>query len=516
MDAHQFGDLPQIQAMEDQRFAVWAAEQNNYMQPYKQPVVNFQTEEDIYFDDYENGTISMQPMQRFMLDQYPLTPGMLHAKIPLDGRYERHYEQQWPSADCFRNASPDRSSSGNTSQNTQDDLHSPHMYHTVPYSSPAEYCLQSLPYPSAEQVQDGSYSPETPLFERNITLRELEYEHPVPEAMVEEVDDADMKQEPACDHDHSVVKTEATPDYRAYADSGIGHSVRDAQSVEPVDFTEEHLSEDSDYSPSSSRSGKRRRSSASNSSSGRPQKRRGPARKDSHVTSPATSTRPQKRARAASNTSKSATDATTQADERRPFPCPLAAYGCTSNFASKNEWKRHVSTQHIKLGYWRCDLCPPSTDPNDEQTFYYNDFNRKDLFTQHLRRMHAAPKDNPSRNAKEYPVTGDNLNDHQARCNLPLRSPPQHSSCLFCEHEFEGPTSWEERMEHVGRHLEKDRNTRADMLDTATWHVDETLERYLVDEGLIVRDGSGWKIGDGKPRRGASALDSDSDDSEED
>jgi hypothetical protein len=71
-------------------------------------------------------------------------------------------------------------------------------------------------------------------------------------------------------------------------------------------------------------------------------------------------------------------------------------------------------------------------------------------------------------------------------------------------------------MEHVGRHLEKDRNTRADMLNTATWHVDETLERYLVDEGLIVRDGSGWKIGDGKPRRGASALDSDSEDSEED
>jgi hypothetical protein len=507
MDAHQFGDLPQIETMDDPRFTVWAADQRSYIQLYKQPVVSLRMDEAVYLDDYNNGTISMQPLQRFILDQSPLTPGMLHAKIPVDGRYKRHYEQQWPSTDCFRYASPDRTSLGNTSQNTQDDLHSPHMYHTVPYGSPAEYCQPSLPYPSPEQFQGGSYSPETPLFERNISLRELEYEHPVPEAMIEEVDDVDTKQKAPYDHDLSVVEKEATPDYRAYADSGIGHSARDAQSVEPIDFLEEHVSDDSDYSPSS-RSGKRRRSSASTSSSARIQKRRSPMRKDSCATSPTGSSRPRKRARVASKAFKGATDASTQADDRRPFPCPLAAYGCTSNFASKNEWKRHVSTQHIKLGYWRCNLCPPSTDPNDEQTFYYNDFNRKDLFTQHLRRMHAAPKDKSSHNEKEYPVNEDNLADHQARCNLPLRSPPQHSSCLFCEREFEGPTSWEERMEHVGRHLEKDHKSRVDMLDPATWNPDEMLEGYLVGEGLVIRDGSAWKIGDGKSRRGA-ALSSD-------
>jgi hypothetical protein len=513
MDVNQFVDLPQIQTMDDPCFAVWQAGENNYMQSYKQQVVSFRTDDDAYFDEYDSGSISMQPMQRFMLDQYPLTPGMLQVKFPLDGRYERHYEQQWPSADLFRRTSPDRSSSSNTSQNTQDELRSPHSYHTVPYGSPAEYCQQSLPYPSAEQFQGGSYSPTTPVFERNISLRELEYEHPVLETMAEEVDDVDMKQEAACDHGHSVVKTEATPDYRAYADSGIGHSVRDAQSVEPADLPEEHVSDDSDYSPSS-RSGKRRRSSASTSSSGRSQKRRGHARKVSHTTSPTASTRPQKRSRAASNASKGATDASLQVDDRRPFPCPLAGYGCMSTFASKNEWKRHVSTQHIKLGYWRCDLCPPSTDPNDEQTFYYNDFNRKDLFTQHLRRMHAAPKDNSSRSQKEYPITEDNLGNYQARCNLQLRSPPQQSGCLFCECDFEGPTSWEERMEHVGRHLEKDRKSRDDMLDPAGWHLDEKLEQYLVAEGLIVRDENAWKIGDGKPRRGV-AVDSDTDSEEE-
>jgi hypothetical protein len=68
-------------------------------------------------------------------------------------------------------------------------------------------------------------------------------------------------------------------------------------------------------------------------------------------------------------------------------------------------------------------------------------------------------------------------------------------------------------MEHVGRHLEKDRKSRVDMLDPATWNSDEMLERYLVNESIVIEDGSGWKIGDGKPRRGA-ALNSDSESEE--
>ncbi|CAN9341327.1 unnamed protein product [Alternaria alternata] len=512
MDGHQFRDLPQIEAMDDARYPMWAIEHMNYIQPCKERIVHFCTEDDSYLDDYDNGVVSMQPMQRFMIDQNPLTPGMLYAKIPfLDSRYERPYEQHWPSADFFRHASPDRSSSGNTSQNTQDELGSPHMRHSIPYGSPMEYSQLSLSYPQAEYLQGGVYPCESHVVERgNISLRELEYDPAVPEAVAEDVEDVTMKQETTCDHHHTAVKEEATPDYRTYADSGIGHSVRDAQSVEPVDFPEEPAS-DSDYSPSSSR--KRRRSTTSNSSSSRTLKRRKPIRKDSVVPSPTESVKLERKPRRASKTSKASTESSIQAEDRRAFPCPLAAYGCTSNFSSKNEWKRHVSTQHIKLGYWRCDLCPPSTDSNDAHTLYYNDFNRKDLFTQHLRRMHAAPKDKSSRTQKDYPVSEENLPKHQARCNLQLRDPPQHSTCLFCKRIFVGATSWDERMEHVGRHLEKD-GSRLEMLDPATWNVDEKLERYLIDEGLIVRDGAAWKIGDGKPRK--SVL-SDSDaDSEED
>lgn len=80
--------------------------------------------------------------------------------------------------------------------------------------------------------------------------------------------------------------------------------------------------------------------------------------------------------------------------ETRPYPCPLAPYGCTSTFRSKNEWKRHVSTQHVKLSVYRCPLCPSNASAAEKQqqagsgVTLSTDFNRKDLFTQHVRRMH--------------------------------------------------------------------------------------------------------------------------------
>ena len=44
----------------------------------------------------------------------------------------------------------------------------------------------------------------------------------------------------------------------------------------------------------------------------------------------------------------------------RPFPCCFAQFNCHASFTSKNEWKRHISTKHIQLGFWRCDMCNPS------------------------------------------------------------------------------------------------------------------------------------------------------------
>ncbi|EUC30944.1 hypothetical protein COCCADRAFT_7070 [Bipolaris zeicola 26-R-13] len=499
MDTRQFGDLSQTH-MEESRFT-WNTNHDSYMYPYKQHVVNYPSEENICFDDFGEGSISVPPMQRFMDDMYPFSSGMLEANMPLYNQYTAHLEHQWHPSDSLRHPSPDCTSSGNTSQNTQDELRSPYMYHATPCTGPMEYPQTSFPCLSIEQFHNAPYQVDVPPFPGNCTLRQLEYT-PVTEAVAEEVEDGNVKQEAVPNHQQGTVKTEDTTEYTAYADSAIGLSTRDAQSVEPVepiDFPEESIS-DSEYSPTSSRSNKRKRSTVSSNSSSRTSKRRAHTRKDSQASSPTTSIKSEKKQRRTSKASQSPIDLSTHPDYRRPFPCPFAVYGCKSDFVSKNEWKRHVSTQHIKLGYWRCDLCPPSVDPDDD-ALYHNDFNRKDLFTQHLRRMHAAPKDKSPQSTKEYPVTEANLSEHQNRCNRWLRDPPQHSSCLFCNCEFEGANSWDERIEHIGRHLEKDHASRADMLDCAMWYKDTRLESYLLDEGLIVRNGSGWSIGDGNPCR---------------
>lgn len=498
MASHQFMDLPQFN-MDESRYTTWVPQHYNYTPSYRHHDVHFSANDEMYFDEFDDGRVSMQPMDRFMHDQYPIAQGVLHAKYPVERHLPVPYEQ-YPSVDYYRSVSPDRTSASSTSNVTQNELRSPHTFHP-------------MPYPTTEHLRDCSQLLSPTHLGGSVNLRQLEYEHHELESepAMEDIETVDLKEDTLCDQGHTPVKmdTAASEGFREYADSGIGASVRDAEEVIPIDdIPENPASDDSDYSPKSSRSGtgKRRRSSAtSNSSSNKVSKRR------ISVSKPTTA-KNTKRPRHASNTTKKYVDLD---DDRRPFPCPLAAYGCGSTFSSKNEWKRHVNTQHIKLGFWRCDLCQPTTDPNDDQTFYYNDFNRKDLFTQHLRRMHAAPKDNShALSQKEFPVNEDNLPGHQTRCLRSLRTPPQHSICLFCDRTFEGPTSWEERMEHVGRHLEKDRNNGVDLLDVKSWNNDDALEQYYTNEGLIVKEQGIWMIGDGKPRRPV-ADDSDDESSEE-
>lgn len=499
MPSQQFEDLPQIHYMDEARFSGWSSDFHGYHFVDKQQATSFSVVDDtMYLGSLDDNMMSMQPMQRFMFDPSPQSFGLLHANIPLQSQHQKQFAQQWPSIECHmhRNASPDRTSiSGTSSYASQNDVPSPHAYHTASYGSPTDFFRSSQPYHNFEQFNDATYTSGS-----SINPKEIEYAHQEPEPTIEETD-TDIKQEATVESEQISIKSEAAPDttYREYTDSGIGNSVRDAESVQPVDFKDESAS-DSDYTPTN-QGGKRRRSAQHTA---RAQRRRsGAGRKDSAVGLP-TQNKPSRKPRSASKVNNESYQ-----DDRRSFPCPLASYSCSSTFASKNEWKRHVSTQHIKLGFWRCDLCAPTTDPNDTSVLYYNDFNRKDLFTQHLRRMHAA-HGSGARHMKEHPVNEDNIQEHQTRCYLQLRCAPQQSICPFngCDREFFGPTSWEERMEHVGRHMEKDKKNGADIFDIANWKVDHALERYLMNEDLIVWEHGTWKIGDGKSRR----MDSESSD----
>lgn len=188
----------------------------------------------------------------------------------------------------------------------------------------------------------------------------------------------------------------------------------------------------------------------------------------------------------------------------RLFVCSFSRYGCPSTFVSKNEWKRHVASQHVQLGFYRCDvgrcnLNNLSRDDNQvsedgascDEVRLVNDFNRKDLFTQHQRRMHAPWV---KRNRKQ-PVTEDErhsfemtLDEVRARCWHEQRKAPFHSRCGFCGQEFAGPRSWNERMEHVGRHYEK-----SDIpLDAEA--EDHALHKWAIESGVVRFADGQWKL----------------------
>lgn len=163
---------------------------------------------------------------------------------------------------------------------------------------------------------------------------------------------------------------------------------------------------------------------------------------------------------------------TSQTETPRPFICPLAPYRCSGTFSSKNEWKRHIHSQHICVGFWRCDQCPDSANRP-------NDFNRKDLFTQHLRRMHSGPSEDKNKASRasgnrrasgtlasqqKPPGGGSTTNEDfektldmvRDRCWIQVRTAPQSLQCAFCgpQHEmFSGSNCVERWMEHVGKHM---------------------------------------------------------------
>ena len=186
-------------------------------------------------------------------------------------------------------------------------------------------------------------------------------------------------------------------------------------------------------------------------------------------------------------------------NSNKAFPCPFVVYGCMSTFGSKNEWKRHVNTQHMRLGYWRCDQC-------DQAERKPNDFNRKDLFIQHVRRMHPTNKTpKPTKSTKNTsPKVAKQDPDEQElaaaahRCFNRLRNPPEHTCCLFCDYPFNGAGTWDERLEHIGRHMESRKKENKDPVDPKQWQTDASLEEWLAEEAIIKESGKGWILVDGQ------------------
>ncbi|KAI9852622.1 MAG: hypothetical protein M1838_000070 [Thelocarpon superellum] len=195
-----------------------------------------------------------------------------------------------------------------------------------------------------------------------------------------------------------------------------------------------------------------------------------------------------------------------QTAHTRPFRCIFAPYGCDGTFGSRNEWKRHINSQHLCLSFWRCNLGTCTSDPERP-----NLFNRKDLFTQHLRRMHCPVKKGTK--GPELTQWNATLDAVRHRCFVVRRDPPPRSGCGFCNKVFEHDGGWEECLEHIGRHFEN--KAEAEALSAAGGggcssptpstsstsmeagleaREDPILRAWLIDEGLIGWNEAGTKM----------------------
>ncbi|KAF4345457.1 PR domain protein [Fusarium beomiforme] len=149
----------------------------------------------------------------------------------------------------------------------------------------------------------------------------------------------------------------------------------------------------------------------------------------------------------------------------RPFICVFHFAGCNKVFANKNEWKRHVSAQHVNLHYWLCTTgaCGYPSTPSKGvlgTPTHCRVFKRKDLYTQHIRRMHAPEEvAKADKKDKSFPhdwlVQEKKLQEEafRQRCRLPdyMRCPAKDCTTVFSN----GHKTWDDRMEHVAVHLER-------------------------------------------------------------
>ncbi|KAG0638346.1 hypothetical protein HOY80DRAFT_1016453 [Tuber brumale] len=163
----------------------------------------------------------------------------------------------------------------------------------------------------------------------------------------------------------------------------------------------------------------------------------------------------------------------------RPYHCIFSFASCPQTFSSKNEWKRHVHSQHLLFSYWRCDQasCSPQTDPppSPSGAREKNTFNRKDLFTLHVKRMHSTTVTTP-----------EGLSDMVERCKRQRRKPPAWEKCEHCGRKWTRE-EFGEKMEHIGGHLEMDAGGGKAEGAEQGWKIDNEFIEWAVEEGIVER-----------------------------
>ncbi|UNI20565.1 hypothetical protein JDV02_006640 [Purpureocillium takamizusanense] len=163
---------------------------------------------------------------------------------------------------------------------------------------------------------------------------------------------------------------------------------------------------------------------------------------------------------------------------QKPYGCTFKQ--CSKRFGSKNDWKRHESSQHYELETWNCDK------PGCKKTCQ-----RRESFKNHLQKDHDV-KDT------------EEIEQLLEKCRMGRHCGPRFW-CGFCVDVIEitaidrGGNSWTKRCDHIDNHLFGKEGL--EKYDISKWKHQEDLDdtvRENVDDILAVPDkctaaGSGAK-----------------------
>ncbi|KAH7350708.1 hypothetical protein BKA65DRAFT_396115 [Rhexocercosporidium sp. MPI-PUGE-AT-0058] len=347
------------------------------------------------------------------------------------------------------------------------------------------------------------------------------------------------------DHHHiqtSMKTSGESQSYRYPSDEGIGASIQDEGSPKSTilvddgrtsdidaegdmeEMDAEHIpstpASDTEYTPKATRTRKRRASPNTRAIA--------PSTKRSRITKAPHKTKGQVTCKSCNHApfkDVAALQKHVASAHTRAFVCVFDFAGCTSTFASKNEWKRHVSSQHLNLSAWVCELGTCGTNhskaghsmsnPNGAIT-RGSEFNRKDLYTQHLRRMHV-PLPVKRKKVGTDAAWEDNIKNLQQTCLKTKRQAPTHLECPVhgCSTTFDGTGCWDDRMEHVAKHLE----AQALGKGVVRQGDDNYLLSWALQEGIIenkVNGGFRLVLGGGGGAGGRRAVKTEHVDEEED
>ena len=395
--------------------------------------------------------------------------------------------------------------------------------HEICYSSPQDdtsfpnttYLTQGLP----DRWNDRSHGNAIPQVHSQSFVNMNQVQGiPDPQEVAWEADEGyiEMDVNSVIEVDHRAFKTQDRhihASYRHSSDEGLGASIKDGGSPQEtsihvdvdgatdldVDAEAEDdtvvvdAASDTEYSPKSTRIRKRRASKVSSP----------PVVKRGRMTKPAQKSKNPLSCKSCNHApfkDAASLQRHINTTHTRAFICVFGFAGCNSTFASKNEWKRHVSSQHLNLNSWVCELGQCGKVQNQSKKdggglVKGSEFNRKDLFTQHLRRMHApfAVK----RQNKKNQEWEDRLKDLQSSCLRVKRQPPMKLACPLqdCDGFFEGQSCWDDRMEHVGKHLEKAAASTGANSFSVEQEDDGLLVSWALRERIVERKaGDGYKL----------------------